>query len=325
MQVRRFCFEQAIIGPYGLHSCWQLNTRCAPATHLPACFRLGEVQFMCPSTTHQYELQQVELRQLGDDLQKRTPGPNGKCECVHLHWPPQFLAVWVLRVFLRKRVAEKQEPSQKVGKCWVFTCVGAAPLPCCIQRAAGLQNFAHLNCCSTAMIHFYYFLALVGLSRTSWKTPKHQVSFLEGAELHLLTGSVVPSPFTSLSKSQTPREALRVQSDGWWAGKAVEGKPSFHVKRSETFEGSHSSPSICTWVQLREVDLSASPALSVACSNSCSESSSHWSDFYWRCFSIVVHRMLPSFLFLLVSFLLNTLFVINLWYVYLLGGCWIQF
>lgn len=114
-------------------------------------------------------------------------------------------------------------------------------------------------------------------------------------------------------------------SEGWRIGKAVEGKPCFHGKRSETFEGSHSSPSICTWLQLRAVVLSASPALSVTCSNSCSESSSHSSDFYWRCFSIVVCRMLPSFLFLRVSFLLNNLFVINLWYVRLLRRWQIQF
>lgn len=84
-------------------------------------------------------------------------------------------------------------------------------------------------------------------------------------------------------------------------------------------------PSLLRTKSTSAKDLFASPALSVTCSNSCSEGSSHWNDVYWWCFSLVVRRMLPSFLFLRVSFLLNNLFLINSWYVRLVGGCWIQF
>lgn len=59
--------------PSGFIPCWSNTEVCVPTW-----FCL-EVQLMSPSTTEQYEQQQIVLRQLGDDLQKGTPDPNGKC------------------------------------------------------------------------------------------------------------------------------------------------------------------------------------------------------------------------------------------------------
>lgn len=163
--------------------------------------------------------------------------------------------------------------------CW------CCPLPCCVQRAAGLQGSAHLNLCSTARIYFFFFIfCLWWPYKTSWNTlVLAGKMFQRGPNCTCWQVLLFPVP-SLLSLNPRLQGKPRRCSEGWRIGKAVEGKPCFHGKRSEMFEGSHSSQSICTWLQLRAVDLFASPALSVTCSNSCSEGSSHWNDVCWRCF-----------------------------------------